>query len=691
MMENIKPREPDFKQHEIHVRFKTVHDLTQGNDQEEEDIALVSMSFYLIDDYHEMKRDRNEEMSKSIQRLARHCFVKHDKLNKPKKKRSKIDKDAAVAPEEEQKAFPVDKVISGTFISLDGKTIDLTSLTNEHYQNGMIIHIPITETVQLKYSILVNPPTILQLQTYPKTSFVVNCPILSFVSFDEKSSDYECLWYVESSPNSGEYRFSSNDKIFVPKEESAGCKIKLFANAVAFSSSSEGKEKEIFRGRSYVHYLHGVITPLPRKDQLLSRLNEVRKDYHSIPSYSNYDLRIVSYNVLSEEYAQRENAGEVMYSYCSPAYLETEYRIQRIGMELLACSGDIIGLQECDYKVFHEYLQPLLETRDYVGFYTNKISSVREGCALFIKKTHLEVLQFLEIPIKNHLLDAPYLAPLYAVRPDLRDVIGNRLGTIVQIIILKDTRKEDQILVVANTHLYYHPLCAYIRLLQMHFILKTITEIVQQVSSGQTHSTEEDLAKALDKSLKINEEKEKSPMENLRFKCKRDSKVSVILQGDLNSTPGVVTLEYLENGQLNPLVLSDAWERLSFYRWSTSAETAEESQEVDRLLKSSFQKKKLDFHGQGSGSIELPTGPLEMNLFRHPLNLENTSKDIPYTNYVPVFKELLDYIFISKDHFEVVTLAPMPTAEELEEETALPSSVFPSDHLSIAIDVKYKQ
>jgi mRNA deadenylase 3'-5' endonuclease subunit Ccr4 len=161
-------------------------------------------------------------------------------------------------------------------------------------------------------------------------------------------------------------------------------------------------------------------------------------------------------------------------------------------------------------------------------------------------------------------------------------------------------------------------------------------------------------------------------------------KVSVILQGDLNSTPGVVTLEYLENGELNPLVLSDAWERLSFYRWSTSAETAEESQEVDRLLKNSFQKKKL-------GNVELPTGPLEMNLFRHPLNLENTSKNIPYTNYVPVFKELLDYIFISKDHLEVVTLAPMPTAEELEEETALPSSVFPSDHLSIAIDVKYKQ
>lgn len=59
-----------------------------------------------------------------------------------------------------------------------------------------------------------------------------------------------------------------------------------------------------------------------------------------------------------------------------------------------------------------------------------------------------------------------------------------------------------------------------------------------------------------------------------------------------------------------------------------------------------------------------------------------------YTNYTGGFKDLLDYIFIETEYLHAVHVAPFPTVEVLSEHTALPSVVFPSDHLAVAVDVR---
>jgi mRNA deadenylase 3'-5' endonuclease subunit Ccr4 len=161
--------------------------------------------------------------------------------------------------------------------------------------------------------------------------------------------------------------------------------------------------------------------------------------------------------------------------------------------------------------------------------------------------------------------------------------------------------------------------------------------------------------------------------------------------GDLNSTPGVSPLQFLEMNQITPLALVNSWDRLSYFAWGKDAsETEENSVDVGKQLAAEFRKKEQFYEENPIAFLnENDIGPLPIEFFQHSLNLVNTSKDITYTNYTVAFKELLDYIFISKDSFEVIRSAPMPSLEELQEETAMPSSVFPSDHLSIAIDVKY--
>lgn len=58
----------------------------------------------------------------------------------------------------------------------------------------------------------------------------------------------------------------------------------------------------------------------------------------------------------------------------------------------------------------------------------------------------------------------------------------------------------------------------------------------------------------------------------------------------------------------------------------------------------------------------------------------------PCTNFHAAkggFKAVLDHILYSKDNVQVKSLLEMPSESELTAETALPSSVFPSDHLRI--------
>ncbi|CAH2214735.1 jg4458, partial [Pararge aegeria aegeria] len=61
-----------------------------------------------------------------------------------------------------------------------------------------------------------------------------------------------------------------------------------------------------------------------------------------------------------------------------------------------------------------------------------------------------------------------------------------------------------------------------------------------------------------------------------------------------------------------------------------------------------------------------------------------------YTNFTDGFADCLDYIFYEKSKLIVQQVIPFPSVEELKVHTALPSIVFPSDHIAVISDLKYK-
>jgi hypothetical protein len=68
--------------------------------------------------------------------------------------------------------------------------------------------------------------------------------------------------------------------------------------------------------------------------------------------------------------------------------------------------------------------------------------------------------------------------------------------------------------------------------------------------------------------------------------------------------------------------------------------------------------------------------------------LVNACPGLPYTNFVSSFVACLDYIMV--DGFDVVAVAPMPDRDTCERDTALPSWQFPSDHISIMADLRFR-
>lgn len=73
-----------------------------------------------------------------------------------------------------------------------------------------------------------------------------------------------------------------------------------------------------------------------------------------------------------------------------------------------------------------------------------------------------------------------------------------------------------------------------------------------------------------------------------------------------------------------------------------------------------------------------------------PFKLDSAGGTPKYTNFTAGFAACLDYIFYQTDNLEVQRVIPFPSDEELRANTALPSIVFPSDHVAVVSDLEWK-
>eukprot|EP01031_Cornospumella_fuschlensis_P036357 gene36357-44104_t len=714
----------DFKEQEMHIRFVCdEHDHTK---------TMIKLSFIFLKEQHHMLRDPDEEVEKTLRRLAKNL----DKKEHPKKKTKKRATANDSAPE------PVESMS----LVQHGASINFSELLNKDLQTGMVINIH-----QLSFSVVVNPPTVASQSTFPHSIFSVGYPIIPIVDL-EHANDFSCVWYRETTMK--DFVEVSADKVFYPQSDSIGCRLKVAIIPIYTKADHSST------GRSSVYYLSGAVRNHAR--HAMPKVLSIREHFYSHkPAHS---LRLATYNVLSEGYALRDHSIHVLYSYCKTEYLELEYRAQLIVRELLGMHADVIALQECDRKLFTHYLAPLLGLHGYVGHYVNKISMVSEGCAMFVHKASLHVVQFIDLPYKYtlqapaHRIKGGYTEPnpiyehfakkLYAVRPDLEDIVGGKLGTVAQLAVVQSTTNPLDIFILANTHLFYHPLASYIRLMQaktllfhverikqeilqyadhhaiplpadrlacyeerpsklvkpsifeevidQHFLVLEATAIKSLCPVAHTDHVENDYEVVEDEFAKLNVQDESQVVPNEGFvhvpRQRRTSKsveVGVAIFGDFNTTPCSVTYEYLNSGEVLLHRLEKSWKELQSFYWGDNSvdNCGGASEEAEARIKAEYANASQD----DQYSAE-KLGPIHPRSFAYNCKLKDAANhlgfDKRFSNFVPAFKEMLDYIFIDQDKMTATEIAPLPSVADLEEETALPSSCFPSDHVSVVIDVE---
>ncbi|KXZ55860.1 hypothetical protein GPECTOR_2g1411 [Gonium pectorale] len=131
----------------------------------------------------------------------------------------------------------------------------------------------------------------------------------------------------------------------------------------------------------------------------------------------------MTYNILAQKYAQ---GG--WHSYCSPQHLRWESRRERLFEEIEACGSDIICLQEVEAPVFAGELQPWLAERGYRGHYLARqygesVQGPAEGVALFYRTDVFDTLAHHSFLFSSVPTNPP--APL---RDGLSSVDGEELG-----------------------------------------------------------------------------------------------------------------------------------------------------------------------------------------------------------------------------------------------------------------------
>lgn len=362
---------------------------------------------------------------------------------------------------------------------------------------------------------------------------------------------------------------------------------------------------------------------------------DLRKDWLS-QTKPETTVRVMSYNILAHCYTSQKRIRDSLFSHCSFEVIDALKRFPKVLVELSSSNADIICLQELDLRVFDKLFQPALKGLGYKSLHKVKQTGNNvgmEGCSISYKTSMFNELCKEDFCLRDLAKvdenDCETIKQLLNLKV-IQYVLLNRTNTIVQYLLLERKLDSKKFLIV-NTHLFFHPNADHIRAIQIYFILKHIASVYS-----------------------------------------KNNAPTVIFSGDFNSNVEAGAMDLIFNGQI-PDTHIDCWQNFSsdqniMFKFSDKYIIKDSKEEIERVPKCI-----------SSTHLNLP-------------KFENVLGKVDFTNYVPTFIETLDYILVgSKDKNYKVNKAPLPTREDIlnSPEKALPNEVFPSDHISLLVDIDF--
>ena len=593
--------------------------------------------------------------------------------------------------------------IKACVVTIDFQTVDGALITNEAMTAGQVftqaikLHVHLTPDNKstlprtLTYSVVVNPPRILQISHKDSLCPTCDWPIIPELE-TERVERLRWEWSLDGQTH------TNTSCRFLPQLSDCGKSLSVSVTPIHVDNRV-GVPASLKFGAVQRNPLDN--TKIPG----VVRAQQCQNDEHaaSLPPNS---FRVMTMNILADQYVGRKSKkskkNNERKEQEDPEYFNIDYRKHLILQEIIAVAPAIVFLQEVGVHLYHSFLKPHLSLAGYGGRLDLKTTG-QDGCGFFYNKEIFQVLKATGITTRES----------SALRVKIAADELQAMNSIFQLVALRH-QTTGRVVICGNSHFYYHPRGEHIRTLQAQLLLMEMYEFSTEYEEEEEDEDEED-------------EKKKS-MPSLASSSRNDLKCGFIVGGDLNATPETACIELLRNGTLS----STTTHRL-FVRGVTTEGVSTSKVEVEVEVEKEKEKEKEGMETeegteQGTGETKTATPitkqrrhgnyalewnpvdwhkQLKTSHFKtsqregmsHPYQFHSTlegklskgSQDQPLTTLTSEFDGTLDWIFVDQRTLRFERVWPYFDKEMLEKCQSLPNNVFPSDHVSVVCEVQFSQ
>ncbi|KAF2121950.1 glucose-repressible alcohol dehydrogenase-like protein transcriptional effector [Lophiotrema nucula] len=357
------------------------------------------------------------------------------------------------------------------------------------------------------------------------------------------------------------------------------------------------------------------------------------------PDSAQETVSALSYNILCDKYCT-----QAQYGYTPSTALSWEHRRELILGELRERNADIVALQEIDQESFNDYFRGALALNDYKGVFWPKgrarTMAEREakqvdGCAIFYKNSKYILLDKQLIDFSNLAINRPDMKGEHDIfnRVMPRDDIG--------VLAFMENRATGSRLIVGNVHVFWNPAYTDVKTVQVAILMEQITKFANKWAKHPA-CTDKVLYRFTNGDGEDGNETPDTTQEPAPSQEYSDgAQIPLLLCGDFNSLPHSGIYELIVQGNL-----SNAHTDLGNRKY----------------------------------------GNFTRDGISHPFSLKSSYSaigELSFTNYVPHFCGVLDYIWYSTNTLHVVGLLGDVDKEYLTRVPGFPNYHFPSDHLAL--------
>ncbi|VDM15651.1 unnamed protein product [Hydatigera taeniaeformis] len=405
------------------------------------------------------------------------------------------------------------------------------------------------------------------------------CPAIAGENLDLGKSRFE--WFVSAKPRSATDPVGKEEEmvhegfVFIPRPEHIGQFVRLrvlpfdarglpgvpFGEPKSFALCSNKMTPQPLPFFGQFVTSSEPITEAPPQNLICESPMVCVHRFKEVASRSKgmNEFRLVSYNLLAFLYSSTEIARTYFFRHCPPAYLEPNYRFPLIYRELLAYKADILCLQEVDTTHFQRRLTFLLQQAgNFEGYFLSKLlinvpstlSSLPspepitshprkgEGVAIFFRRERFRLVkevaldslivhaetEYADLARTYHALAASGEVPLYlCARARAHGVL----------VCLLECRHTGHRLLLACTHLYFHPRALKLRSIQCLILRRYLIQLARNLAE------KEPLPIVLAADLNTNPDSE--PYQNLTGAVKDGQAPGPVLEAAIPLPEGVYT------------------------------------------------------------------------------------------------------------------------------------------------------